>query len=155
MPYVALFLLWPFLEIALFTRIGGAFGITPVIALCILSAIAGGFLIQLQGLKTMALLRRMATSGEMPGQEIFDGFCYFIAGVLLIIPGFLSDFAAISLLIPQIRMILRRRLAPSVVQRGHTSQSPAGSPDYIIEGEFTRVDDRGTPITHSDSEKPE
>lgn len=155
MPYVALFLLWPFLEIALFARVGAAFGGTAVIGLCILSAVAGILLIQTQGLKTMTLLRRAATSGEMPGQDIFDGICTFIAGVLLIIPGFLSDFVAIGLLIPSIRAILRRRLALFAVHRGPSSQSPAGTSDYIIEGEFTRVDDHDTPLPHPDRKEPE
>jgi len=154
MPYVALFLLWPFLEIALFSRFGAAFGAWPVIGFCVLGAIAGGLLLQYQGLKTMAALRRTATSGQMPRQEIFDGFCYFAAGILLIIPGFLSDFVAIGLLIPQIRAILRRRLSPFVVHNGPTPQNPAGSPDYIIDGEFTRVDDHDKPMLQPDTAEP-
>ncbi|MDB5492524.1 MAG: fxsA cytoplasmic rane family protein [Micavibrio sp.] len=153
MPYVALFLLWPFLEIALFGRVGAAFGAGPVILLCILAALAGGFLIQVQGLKTMAALRRTATGGQMPGQEIFDGFCYFIAGILLIIPGFLSDFIAIGLLIPQLRAILRRRLSPYVAHNGQTGPNPAGTRDYIIEGEFTRVDDHDKPMLQPDTDE--
>ena len=155
MPYVALFLLWPFLEIALFSRFAAAFGAWPVVGLCILGMIAGGFLIQVQGLKTMTALRSAATGGQMPAQEIFSGFCYFAAGILLIIPGFLSDFVAIGLLIPQFRAILRRRLSPFIVQNGPSSKNPAGSPDYIIEGEFTRVDDHDKPMLQPDPKKPE
>lgn len=156
MLYVALFLLWPFLEIAMFGRMSSAFGAAPVFLACISSAIAGGLIIQHQGFKTMTTLRQSvqqgARGGQMPATEIFNGFCYFVAGVLLIIPGFISDFAAFLLLIPEFQAILRRRIAPGIVNATEQARNPAANPDYIIDGEFTRVDDHAKPMFQTDTE---
>ena len=150
MLYVALFLLWPFLEIAMFGRISAAFGAGPVFLTCIASAIAGGLIIQHQGFKTMISLRQSVQAGQMPVSGIFNGICYFIAGILLIIPGFISDFVAFLLLIPQFRAILRRRIAPGIVDVAEQARNPAANTDFIIDGEFTRVDDHDKPMFQPD-----
>jgi UPF0716 protein FxsA len=56
-----------------------------------------------------------------------------LAGLLLIVPGFFSDAAALILLIPQSRQWLIRRFATRWAQH---SADPT-----IIDGEFRRVDD--------------
>ena len=103
----------------------------------------------------MGTLRQSMQGGEMPAISIFDGFCYFGAGILLIIPGFISDFAAILLLIPQFRAILRRRIAPGLVHPVDRAGNPAENPDYIIDGEFTRVDDHDKPFLQPEDKRQE
>ena len=82
------------------------------------SATAGVLILQRQGLSTFFNLNEANRSGEMPIQQIFDGFCLFIAGILLIIPGFFTDFIAFALLIPPIRVFLRQSLAGWVQVHG-------------------------------------
>lgn len=50
---------------------------------------------------------QMETPREMPGDSMLDGLCIFIAGVFLVLPGFISDFIGVLLLIPFIRNKLK------------------------------------------------
>jgi UPF0716 protein FxsA len=59
------------------------------------------------------ILSRLAAS-ESPGATLADGALLFVAGVLLLLPGIISDIAGLLLLIPLVRRLmvawLRRRL---------------------------------------------
>ena len=48
--------------------------------------------------------------GQLPLDEIFDGFCLVAAGALLITPGFFTDTIGFLLLIPQARKFTRHVL---------------------------------------------
>lgn len=153
MNFLALFLLWPFVEIVLFIQIGTQIGILPTIMLCGLSAVLGSFLVRWQGLKTMAVLRRTVDGGEMPAQQIFDGVCIFLAGILLILPGFFSDAVGFMLLLPPVRVWLRlylsRHFSGKAVFSARTGAHPYSGKDNSIEGEFTRLDDHDKPLLKS------
>ncbi len=59
------------------------------------------------------VLSRVAAS-ESPGAALADGALLFVAGILLLLPGIISDIAGLLLLIPLVRRLtvawLRRRL---------------------------------------------
>ncbi|MET3927699.1 FxsA family protein [Devosia sp. 2618] len=90
-------------EIALFIKVGQWIGVFPTLALIILAAIAGMMLLRLQGLAVLSQLRNNMSSGRMPGRTIADTMMIGLAGMLLIIPGFLSDAVALALLLPPVR----------------------------------------------------
>jgi len=136
MVFLLLLLVWPFAEITLFVQVGGAIGYGYTLLLLIFSAVLGSFLAQWQGLTTTLSLRKALDTGKVPVQEVFDTFCIFIAGILLILPGFISDIAAFLLLLPPFRMVLREWLSGYVGVR-----HPRHENDNVIEGEFTRMDD--------------
>jgi UPF0716 family protein affecting phage T7 exclusion len=60
-----------------------------------------------------------------------DGFWLFLAGVLLIIPGFVTDFAGLLLLLPPVR---------GLAKRGFGRRFGQGSGTAVIRVEGTRVD---------------
>lgn len=53
-----------------------------------------------QGTEVYYKVQRDLQYGKMPGEAIADGLCIFIGGLLLMLPGFLSDLAGACLLIP-------------------------------------------------------
>ncbi len=57
-------------------------------------------------------------AGESPGDALADGAILFFAGILLILPGLISDVAGLLLLVPLVRRLviawLKRRLAAHV-----------------------------------------
>lgn len=156
MIFLLLFLLWPFAEIILLIQVGSAVGIFNVLMLCILGAAFGTILMQWQGLKTPQDIRQAMSDGKVPVQEIFDTFCIFISGFLLIIPGFISDLAGLVLLLPFVRHFLRQWLGRRVSPPGGSgyyerrSQPGNSSNETIIEGEFTRMDDPDTHLLDED-----
>ena len=54
-------------------------------------------------------IRNKLIQGIRPDKEIFSGVITFISGVLFLIPGFLTDFIALSLLLPPIKNVFIRK----------------------------------------------
>lgn len=108
------FLLLPLLEIATFILVGQAIGLLPTLALVVLAAIAGGLLLRQQGLSALARMRDNVNAGTIPGRTLFDAMLIGLAAVLLVLPGFLSDAAALLLLVPPVRAWLFRSLSRHV-----------------------------------------
>lgn len=138
MPFLIIFLSIPLIELALFIAVADEIGFFGALALCILSAITGLFLVQWQGVGTLLSLRRALDEGRMPVQELFDGACLALAGLLLIIPGFFTDIIALLLIIPGMRRLVRAEFA----RRGFGKRKQAG--DDIIDAEFVRTDETST-----------
>lgn len=126
----------PVVEIALFIQSAHWIGILPTIALAIGAGILGMALLRRQGLEVLLRTRTQMDRGEVPVGEVFDGVCLALAGVLLILPGFLSDFVALALLLPPVRMALRGLLLARMTVHG----APAHSGPQVIEAEYKVVD---------------
>ncbi len=97
---VLAFTLIPIAEIYLLIKLGGAIGAINTILVVIVTALAGAYLARLEGLKTMMQIRGHLEQGLMPTEEMFDALLIFIAGIVLMTPGFLTDLAGLLVLIP-------------------------------------------------------
>ena len=135
MIFFLIFALLPIIEITLFIAIGGEIGIWNTLLLCILAAIGGSFLVKYQGLRTLIAIQEVSRRGQMPLQQMFDGFCLALAGVLLLLPGFFSDLVAFALMVPPLRAVLRDVL---IRRYGLREMTPAE--EGVIDAEFRRVD---------------
>lgn len=134
MPFLWIpFLALPLLEIIVFLTVVDAIGFFSAFSACILAAVFGVFLIKKQGLGQFLKAQEQLRDGQMPLQTIFHALCVVIAGFLFIIPGFVTDFIGLLLLIPTIQSHVRGYLAPRMEPAAH-------DPD-IIEAAFERVDD--------------
>ncbi|MBP2229830.1 UPF0716 protein FxsA [Azospirillum agricola] len=98
-----LILLLPILEIVGFIQVGDWIGAGPTIGLLVLSALLGIFLIRHRGLTALTRAQAAAARGEAPIGTVLDGFCEVAAGILLLIPGFLTDLLGLALLIRPLR----------------------------------------------------
>ncbi|WP_376957881.1 FxsA family protein [Azospirillum sp. A26] len=105
-----LILLLPILEIVGFIQVGDWIGAGPTIGLLALSAVVGMLIVRHQGLASLSKAQAAAARGEAPIGTVLDGFCAVLAGVLLIIPGFLTDILGILLLIRPLRRGIGRWL---------------------------------------------
>lgn len=131
-----LFLCIPLGEIAIFIKVGDWIGLWPTIATVILTALIGTALIRQQGLATLMEAQRKMARNEVPVAEMLHGFFLVIGGILLLIPGFLTDGIGFLLLIPAVR----HSLAARAVQR----MRPL-NPDFDADGpdRFTYSGDGG------------
>lgn len=104
---VPLFLIaWPLAEIAGFVIVGRALGLWATLGLVIGTAVLGAFLLRRQG---MHILREVSTEGRegrMPGRTLVDGAMVVVAGILLLLPGFITDIVGLALFIPFVRRAL-------------------------------------------------
>ena len=104
------FTLVPFIEIYLLIKIGAQVGAFNTILIVILTGLLGASLARLEGIKTMTKVRDSLNRGDLPAEEMLDAMLIFAAGVVLLTPGFITDLAGITLLVPKTRYWLKRWL---------------------------------------------
>jgi UPF0716 protein FxsA len=121
-------LLLPLAEIACFIVVGRHIGLFSTLLLVVLSAVAGVILMRIQGFGALARLRQSAQGGQAPGKEILDTAMILIAGILLLIPGFLTDILGLALFLPPVRSFLWNRLMRNVVVVDINAATPGNQP---------------------------
>ncbi len=112
-----LFTLFPILEILILMQISALLGSLTAIILVVGTGFAGASLAKIQGFQTVQRIRENMKQGIMPGDEVFDAFLIFVAGVLLITPGLISDVCGIILLMPNTRARVKRYLVNAIDKR--------------------------------------
>ncbi len=70
---------------------GKRLGLLPTIAIILITGIGGAYLAKRQGMKAWNELRRRMATMETPGDALIDSVCIFFGGILLIMPGFITD----------------------------------------------------------------
>ncbi|MGE5153665.1 MAG: FxsA family protein [Bdellovibrio bacteriovorus] len=129
----------PLTELYLLIEVGSEIGALPTIALTLLTAALGIWLVRMQGLGVLARVGRSMAADELPALELMDGALLLVAGLLLLLPGFLTDALGFVLLVPPVRQWLIRRyvrLVPASPSRG----DPRDPGPRVIEGRFRRED---------------
>ncbi|WP_020615935.1 FxsA family protein [Paenibacillus daejeonensis] len=105
-----LLLLIPILEFWVITLVGSWIGGWPTFLLILGTALLGFVLIKLEGRKVWQEAQLQMQAGQIPGLSLLDGLCILIGGILLIIPGFLSDIVGLALVIPFTRPYFRQHI---------------------------------------------
>ena len=104
-PLFLLFIGLTAFEIFLLIKIGGEIGALNTVALIFLTAIIGIYFAKLQGVQTLKSGIVNLYQNKMPVYEMISGASIAIAALLLITPGFFTDFIGFLLLIPLTRKI--------------------------------------------------
>lgn len=146
----ALFLAVPLIEIALFIQVGGLIGLWLTLAIVIITAILGTWLVRAQGLLAMSQLRGSFSELRDPTEPLAHGAMILFSGALLLTPGFFTDAVGFALLVPGIRTALFGYLRQKIKvqsfqmggqQRPHGHQDPrkARPADTVIDGDYEDV----------------
>jgi len=104
------FTLIPIIELYLLIEVGTIIGTLNTVILVIATGFAGAWLARLQGMQTMIRVRSSLQQGIMPTEELMDALLIFMAGIVLLTPGFITDAAGLLLLIPETRTHFKRFL---------------------------------------------
>jgi UPF0716 protein FxsA len=99
-------ILLPIIEIFLFIEIGSMIGSFTTILIILLTAIYGVYLLKHDTWRYMAEIQNKVMRGMKPDQEVLAGIINFICGLLLFIPGFLTDILAFILLLKPFRTLV-------------------------------------------------
>ncbi len=164
-----LLLLLPLAEVMLAINLGRHFGALPVLVALGLGIVAGTALIRLRGQMFFRQAMESINRQEMPGDALVGGIAWYVAGMLLILPGFISDALALLVLLPPVRrrVLARfRRLAEvrlAAMQGGTAFQwsprgtGPSGSPRHdggqVYEGEGREIDEEAPRLPASDDRR--
>ena len=132
-------LIIPFAEIYLLLLVGGVIGAFPTIFLVVFTAALGAWLLRQQGFATFRQFQANLAQGVIPAYEMIEGPIILLGGLLLLIPGFITDVLGFACLIPP----LRKKIAQYVIenhllQAGGIFQQRKTAEKNILEGEFRK-----------------
>ena len=105
-----LFTLMPLLELWLLFQLSNVFGFLETVSIVLLTGFVGAALARWQGWQAVARIQQDMQQGKMPAKALGDGVMILVAGVLLITPGVITDVFGLSLLIPPVRVGMRKLL---------------------------------------------
>ena len=117
----------PIIEIYLFIKIGNYIGAFNTISLIFVTAIIGVWYARYEGFNTLRSAMLQLTKNEMPIYEIISGAALAFAALLLILPGFATDFLGLLLIFPLTRRMMFKK---------YTKKKPKN----FIEGEYEDID---------------
>ncbi len=149
------FLAVPLIEIALFIQVGGFIGLWPTLAVVVLTAFLGTWLVRSQGVLALGQLQTSFSKLDDPTEPLAHGAMILIAGALLLTPGFFTDGIGFALLMPPVRRVvfqyLRNRIKMYQFDMGRqtqpTKRNDADNPlrGDVIETEYHEVDSSKKP----------
>lgn len=105
-----LFLLLPIAELIVLIEVGSEIGALAVIGLLFAGVFAGLAVLRGRGLASLRGVRSRLASGDLPGQDVVESMLLAFGGILLLIPGFITDAFSLALLLPWPRRVFARRL---------------------------------------------
>ena len=127
-------ILVPILEIYLFIKIGSQIGAFNTISLIFLTAIIGVIYARFEGLNTLRSGFSQLIKNEIPAYEMISGAILAFAALLLIIPGFATDFIGFLLIFPLTRKLIFNNFSKKF-------KKEKKSRNDFIEGTYEDIDD--------------
>jgi UPF0716 protein FxsA len=134
----------PFVELALLLKLGALTDWkVPLLAVVVMAG-AGIALIRSIGWLTFRHFQEELEHHRVPGNAILDTLCLFLAGLLFLFPGILTDFLGLLLLIPPTRFLFKRAMIGWIragVRDAHVTVQVTvdGGPFTVIDGEDVAV----------------
>jgi UPF0716 protein FxsA len=137
----------PVVEVLAFIEVARAIGWLVALVLLLGTSVLGARLLRIQGRAAVERVSLALSENRAPGRAAIDGALGFLGGVLLVIPGFVTDAAGVLLIIPGTRALARRwisrhysgRLVSLLASAGRFA--PSTRPSRRADAESTAVDD--------------
>ena len=133
-PILLSMILFPILEIYLFIKIGSQIGAFNTILLIFITAIIGVYYAKYEGLNTVRSGFLQIIKNEVPAYEIISGAAIAFAAILLIIPGFATDFLGFLIIFPITRKLIFGKISNKFKKKETKKNN-------FIDGEFEDIDD--------------
>ena len=133
-PVLLSIILIPIIEIYLFIKIGSQIGAFNTILLVFITAIIGVYYAKYEGLNTIKSGFIQIYRNEVPAYEMISGAAIAFAAVLLIIPGFATDFLGFLLIFPITRKLILGKMSNKLKKREVKKNN-------FIDGEYEDIED--------------
>lgn len=150
LPFIAIFL-YVYIEISIFIQVAHVLGVLLTLVLVIFTSVIGMSLVRNQGFKNFVLMQQKMAAGENPAAEMIKSVSLIIAGLLLLLPGFFTDFLGLLLLLPPVQASdseVDAALRFSRMPGGGFSAGTGGGNTF--DGEYQRKDDERDRLDHKD-----
>jgi UPF0716 protein FxsA len=140
----------PITEIICFILVGDSIGLSSTIAIIILSTVVGVTLLRFQGSSILLRVQSSLRLNVFPVEAVFDGLCIFVAGILLIIPGFITDTIGTLVFFPPSRLMFKTLILKYIktCKPNFTPQSThhITDDDNIINVDYLDITDNDNPL---------
>jgi UPF0716 protein FxsA len=113
----ALLVVIPILEVWLLVQVGQQLGLLPTVLILLVQAVIGVLLMRHEGSRAWKALNDAFTKGKVPTGELADAALILVGGVLLMLPGFLTDVIGFLFLLRWTRPFARKMIAFFVARR--------------------------------------
>ena len=124
----------PVIEIYFFIKIGSQIGAFSTILLIFITAFLGIIYARYEGFNTLRSGMSQILKNELPTYEIISGAALAFAALLLIIPGFATDFLGILIIFPPTRKLIFKKVSIKKASKNQTQ-------DYI-NGEYEDLEEK-------------
>ncbi|MBI5544762.1 MAG: FxsA family protein, partial [Deltaproteobacteria bacterium] len=111
------FAILPVVEACLLVGIGRRVGLWPAVSLVVLSGMAGALLAKREGLRVLQDYQRTLAAGRIPEEGMLGAALVVMGGVLLVVPGILTDLAGLLLLVPPTRRLIAKAIRSQLGRR--------------------------------------
>ena len=133
-PVLLSIILIPILEIYLFIKIGSQIGAFNTILLIFITAFIGVYYAKYEGLNTIRSAFTQIIKNQTPAYEIISGAAIAFAAILLILPGFATDFLGFLFIFPITRKLIFGNISNKFKKREAKKSN-------FIEGEYEDIED--------------
>ena len=114
-----LFIFIPLIEVIIFISIGSNIGILNTVAIIFVTALVGIYLVRRQSISLLFNAQKNLSQGIMPAEEIKGGIFLLISGLLLITPGFFTDFIGFAMFLKPVQKFLGLKAIQYFKSRRH------------------------------------
>ncbi|WP_018352588.1 FxsA family protein [Longispora albida] len=104
---IALLIVIPVAEISVLVAVGQAIGAGWTVLLVLLTSALGGWLLKREGLRALRAFQSDTAEGRPPGRGITDGLLVLAGGLMMLVPGFVSDVIGLLMILPPTRGLFR------------------------------------------------
>ena len=123
----------PIIEIYLFIKIGSQIGAFNTISLIFITAFLGIIYARYEGFNTLKSGMSQIIKNELPIYEIISGAALAFAALLLILPGFATDFLGLFIIFPPTRKLILKKVS--------NKHSQSNKKQDYINGEFEDINE--------------
>ncbi|HEK9101928.1 membrane protein FxsA [Bacillus pfraonensis] len=102
-----LFILIPGLEVTVLIGSSHLIGMWPTFAMIVFTGALGVYLAKRQGFMVLREIQLRLNRGEMPGEAVLDGIFVLVGGMLLLVPGYVTDVIGVIFIFPATRKLCK------------------------------------------------
>lgn len=106
--FVLVLIAVPVVEVFVFIEVGHAIGWLLAVVLLLGTSVLGARLLRIQGRSAIERVSLAVSERRAPARAAIDGALGFLGGVLLVVPGFVTDALGVLLMFPPTRTLTRR-----------------------------------------------
>lgn len=138
MPVVLL--LYVIAEVVAVWAVASAVGILWTIVLLLGGAFLGTWLARREGGKVAGALFSATRAGKPGYREITDSMLVALGGLLILLPGFITDLAGILVMLPPGRGLIRKQWLRKMERAGYRASESSAHRIVVVDGEVVSDD---------------